>query len=84
MWKLNYEQLVALSKHREEERPPRKDLLSLSLLILQDSCPPDHTMYLCKRSEEYDEDCCRRCWTMFLFWAANGYKEVDRPYKDEV
>ncbi len=84
MWKLNYDQMVALSKHREEERPPRKDLLSLALMILQDRCPPDRTMYLCERSEEYDEDCCCRCWTSFLFWAANGYKEEDRPYKDEV
>ncbi len=83
VWKLNYEQLVALnkSKHREE-RPPRKDVLSLALLILRDECPPDNTMYLCNRCEEHDSECCQRCWTTFLFWAANGYKEVDRPYKE--
>lgn len=85
VWTLNYDQLVALSKTEHGEkggRPPRRDLLQLAIAILRDECPPDTTMYLCERSEEYDDEICVRCWTTYLFWAANGYREADRPYKE--
>lgn len=55
-------------------------IFQLALMILRDECPPDNTMYLCKMQAH--EDCeCSRCWESYLYWAVNGYREQDRPYR---
>lgn len=61
-------------------KPEDYGLLSLALLILRDSCPPDNTKYLCRMGEECDTDC-QKCWETYLYWAANGYQ--GDPYKRE-
>lgn len=59
-------------------KPEEYSMLGLALLILNDSCPPDNTKYLCRKGEECENDCLR-CWEKYLYWAANGYR--GDPYR---
>lgn len=55
-------------------------IFQLARMILHDQCPPDNRMYLCTMGEETECDC-TTCWDNYLFWAVNGYKENEKPYK---
>ena len=54
------------------------EMYSLARMILEDQCPPDNRMYLCKMCED---DCCdcNLCWSRYLLYVLNG-KRGD-PYK---
>lgn len=58
----------------------KEDMFQLARMILNDQCPPDNRMYICNMGEEPECDCIR-CWDNYLFWAVNGYKDKDDPYK---
>lgn len=58
----------------------RESIFQLALMINQDQCPPDNRMYLCNMGEDPECDCIR-CWENYLYWAVNGYKEHDDPYR---
>lgn len=47
------------------------DLLHIGLDILYDRCPSDTGAYLCKESEEYDDEICTRCWEQYLYATVN-------------
>jgi hypothetical protein len=47
------------------------ELLRAGLDILYDFCPRDEDAYLCRKSEEYDDGICTRCWEQYLFQTAN-------------
>lgn len=55
-------------------------LLDCALLLLEDGCPPEADVQLCRLQED-DEDgtMCRRCWTRYLFYVVNGRQ--DNPYR---
>lgn len=55
-------------------------LLSCALLLLEDACPPEADVQLCRHQED-DEDgtMCRRCWERYLFYVSNGRDW--HPYK---
>lgn len=50
---------------------PLPGLLSCALMAINDECPAEQSMYLC-RLEDTDECDCRRCWQTYLFYVANG------------
>ena len=59
----------------------KESMFELARMILNDQCPPDNKMYLCRFGEE--AECrCVECWDRYLFWAVNGYRgdpyEFDR------
>lgn len=54
------------------------DIFSLALMILNNACPPDNTMYLCNMGEECEYEC-TRCWSNYLYYAINGYDR--NPYR---
>lgn len=62
------------------EPPENFSIFQLALMILQDQCPPDNRMYLCRMGEECECECVR-CWSNYLFYAVNGYQPQDDPYK---
>lgn len=49
-----------------------KLLADCAIRILNDVCPPDPDQWYCKRSEEYDDEICTRCWTAYLYRVLNG------------
>lgn len=57
-----------------------KKMFELARMILHNECPPDNRMYLCNMGEEPECDC-TECWDKYLFWAVNGYREEDEPYR---
>lgn len=61
----------------------KETMLQLALMILNDACPPDNRMYLCKMDEAEDEVRCNECWSNYLFWAVNGYLKEHDPYRFE-
>ena len=65
---------------QEDKCMERESIFQLALMINQDQCPPDNRMYLCNMGEDPECDCIR-CWENYLYWAVNGYKENDDPYK---
>ena len=58
----------------------KENMFQLARMILHDECPPDNRMYYCNMGEDPECDC-TECWDKYLFWAANGYKDNDDPYK---
>ena len=57
----------------------KENMFQLARMILYNQCPPDNKMYFCNKGEEPECDCIT-CWDRYLFWAANGYRECDKPY----
>lgn len=58
----------------------RESIFQLALMINRDECPPDNRMYYCNMGEDPERDC-TMCWEKYLFWAVNGYRDNDDPYK---
>jgi hypothetical protein len=58
----------------------KPDIFHLALMILHDQCPPDNKMYYCNMGEDPECDC-TMCWSNYLFWAQNGFKKEQDPYK---
>lgn len=58
----------------------RESIFQLALMINRDECPPDNRMYYCNMGEDPECDC-TECWDKYLFWAVNGYRDNDDPYK---
>ena len=58
----------------------RESIFQLALMINHDQCPPDNRMYYCNMGEDPECDC-TMCWEKYLYWAVNGYKDNDDPYK---
>ena len=48
-----------------------KLLADCAIRILNDVCPPDPDQWYCKRSEEYDDEICTRCWMAYLYRVLN-------------
>ena len=58
-----------------ENRPnmtKEEKLFRCAFQILLDQCPEDPRRYLCRESDEYDEEACLRCWSDYLFDVVNG------------
>ena len=53
-------------------RTKEEKLFQCAFRILLDQCPVDPRRYLCRESDEYDEEACLRCWSDYLFDVANG------------
>ena len=49
----------------------RPTVMQCALLILDDACPPDRTMYLCEHGED-PEISCVECWRRYLFYVDGG------------
>lgn len=52
-----------------------------ALLILEDACPPEKGMNLCRHEDgelSGDESACVRCWRHYLFYVAGGRQR--KPY----
>ena len=47
-------------------------LFQCAFRILLDQCPENPRRYLCRESDEYDEEACLRCWSDYLFDVVNG------------
>lgn len=65
-----------------DERRLKPDLLGCALLILEDACPPEKGMNLCRHEdgELYGtEEACTRCWRHYLLYVANGRRSD--PYR---
>jgi len=61
--------------HSAENPPARtkeEKLFQCAFRILLDQCPVDPRQYLCRESEEFDEEACLRCWSDYLFDVVNG------------
>lgn len=58
----------------------KPSVFDCALLLLEDSCPPEPEMQLCRWQED-DEDgsACSRCWYRYLFFVVNGRQY--NPYK---
>lgn len=56
-------------------------LLDAALVCLADGCPIERNMQLCMMQDEYDDECCVRCWRAYLWWIADG-RRID-PYRAE-
>lgn len=57
-------------------------IFDCALLILEDACPPEKGMNLCRHEDGElvgDESTCARCWRHYLFYVANGRQR--NPYK---
>lgn len=52
----------------------KPSLLGVVLLLLDDACPPEAGMQLCRRTDVDDGESCRRCWRRYAFYVANGRK----------
>ena len=52
------------------------DLLGAALVCLNDGCPSEPEMQLCRMQEDDDGQCCHICWERYLFWVYNG-RSVD-------
>lgn len=61
------------------DRPP--DLLRAALICLDDGCPPEDCMQLCRLQEDYSDGICSGCWSTYLYWV-NDHRRGD-PYHDE-
>lgn len=64
------------------------EMYQLARMILQDQCPPDNRMYLCRMCED---DCldCTSCWNNYLLYVLNEgrqdpYASDRRKYYREV
>lgn len=57
-------------------RPP--DLLTAAVICLDDGCPPEEAMQMCRMCEDYGGESCRECWYTYLLWVANGRR--NDPY----
>lgn len=67
------------------EARPLPGLLGCALDMLEDRCPQEPEAQLCRYLEDYDEDACRRCWSRYLHWVANGRLEWERgKYAEEA
>lgn len=65
------------------ERQLKPDIFDCALLILEDGCPPEKSMNLCRHEdgELYGtEEACKRCWRHYLFYVANGRRY--HPYRE--
>lgn len=65
-------------------RQLKPNLLDCALLILEDGCPPEKAMHVCRHEdgELYGtEEACSRCWRRYLFYVANGRR--DDPYRQD-
>lgn len=47
-------------------------LLTASIILLYNGCPPNNHDYLCRREEDPDTAPCEQCWTNYLYKLANG------------
>lgn len=56
----------------------KPSLLGVILLLIDDSCPPEAGMQLCKMADVDDGQTCRRCWRRYAFYVANGRKTMAR------
>ena len=56
------------------------DAIGCAHLILDDGCPPEAGMQLCRMIED-DEggEACRRCWDLYLLYVASGRRRD--PYE---
>ena len=48
------------------------DFYNIAWAILDDACPPDDKMYLCRYVDSYNDDLCYRCWSNLLLSALQG------------
>ena len=61
----------------------KPDLRKSAHMILEDECPPEKSMNLCRHEdgELYGiEEACKRCWKAYLAYVANGRR--DHPYRE--
>lgn len=61
----------------------KPDLLRCAHLILEDECPPEKGMNLCRHEdgELYGtEEACKRCWKNYLAYVAGG--RTLNPYRE--
>lgn len=56
--------------HQSVTRPP--DLLTAAVICLDDGCPPEQGMQVCRMHEDDGGESCRECWRRYLLWIANG------------
>lgn len=61
---------------RHQHRP---DMLGCALLALEDACPPEEHMQLCRMLEDDDGSSCKDCMRNYIRYVANG-RRVD-PYR---
>lgn len=69
--------VITPPKHRR--RRPLPNLLQCALILLDDGCPPERCMMLCRMQEDDDGETCRRCWSNYLYYVVNG--RVLDPYR---
>lgn len=62
----------------KDNSTPKVSMYGLARMILNDQCPPDNRMYLCRMGESEECDC-MACWDKYLLWAVNGYR--GNPYE---
>lgn len=54
------------------ERELKPGLLECALLMLDDACPPEQDMQVCRMQDCDDGECCSACWRRYLFYVSNG------------
>lgn len=55
------------------------EILEAALICLDDGCPTEPSMQLCRMEDDVCDDSCRRCWLNYLIWISNGRK--NDPYR---
>ena len=53
-----------------------KRFYDLAWNILDDACPPDDRMYLCRYVDSFSDDLCYRCWSNHLLSTIQGNQGV--------
>lgn len=64
------------------DRNKKRSLLNVALDLLNDGCPDEERMHICKMDcMDEGSDPCHLCWSNFLYYVANG-RAYD-PYRCE-
>lgn len=56
-------------------------LFLASIALLNDGCPFDPKMWICKMGEDDNDHSCTRCWENYLLYIRNGCRHD--PYRSE-
>ena len=65
--------MTGIAAHDRGEAAPLPSLLTCSMLILDDACPPDRRFYRCSMACEGELDgTCVACWRAYLYFVASG------------
>ena len=64
---------------RHRNPVPLPNLLQCALILLNDGCPPEKSMMVCRMQEDGDGCDCSRCWSNYLYYVANGRRSD--PYR---